>query len=120
MTNNRGKPPFANAGKSVKGLRRQAGRTNRFAFLAPAAPSGAWAMIPLQQMENELALLLRDYEEWEKEVVYAELLEYARLVAPRYEKTFAETRAIAETEREGSAPARVPLEATTTTKKGEK
>jgi hypothetical protein len=98
MTNNQGKPPFANAGQGMKGLRRQAARTDRFAFLAPAAPTGAWAMLPLRQMENELALLLRDYEEWEKEVVYAELLEYARLVAPRYEKTFAETRAIAEAE----------------------
>jgi uncharacterized protein (DUF1501 family) len=98
MKNNQGKPPFANAGQSMNGLRRQAGRTNRLTFLAPAAPTGAWAMIPLRQMENELALLLRDYEGWEKEVVYAELLEYARLVTPRYEKTFAETRAIAEAE----------------------
>jgi hypothetical protein len=82
----------------MKGLRRQAGRTDRFTFLAPAAPSGAWATLPLQQMENELAWLLTGYEEWEKEVVYAELLEYARLVASRYEKIFAETRAIAEAE----------------------
>jgi hypothetical protein len=86
-------------------------------FLAPATVTGAWAMINLRQMENELALLLLDYEEWEKEVVYAELLAYARLVAPSYEKTFAETRAIAEAEQKRPAPA-IPLEATKATLKG--
>jgi hypothetical protein len=57
------------------------------------------AMI-LKQMERELALLLTDYEEWEKEVVYAELVEYARLVTQKYEKAFTEVRAIEKAEHE--------------------
>jgi hypothetical protein len=47
--------------------------------------------------------LLTDYEEWEKEVVYAELPEYARLVTKKYEKAFAEVRAIEKAEREKQA-----------------
>jgi hypothetical protein len=72
-------------------------------FLAKPAPSGAWAMMELKQLERSLGLLLTNYEEWEKEVVYAELLEYARRVTKKYEKAFAGVRAIEQAEREKQA-----------------
>jgi predicted glycosyl hydrolase (DUF1957 family) len=72
-------------------------------FLAKPAPSGAWAMTELKQLERSLASLLTNYEEWEKEVVYAELLEYARRVTKKYEKAFAGVRAIEQAERERQA-----------------
>jgi hypothetical protein len=64
---------------------------------------GAWAAMKLNQLERALALLLANYEEWEKEVVYAELLEYARRVTKKYEKAFAGIRAIEQAEREKQA-----------------
>jgi hypothetical protein len=76
--------------------------TDHAGFLAKPTPSGAWAIMTLKQMERALAALLTDYEEWEKEVVYAELLEYARLVTKKYEKAFAGVRAIEKAERENS------------------
>ena len=85
------------------GLKRQDMWTDHSGFLAKPTPSGAWATIKLKQLEWALAALLADYEEWEKEVVYAELLEYARLVTKRYEKAFAEVRAIEQAEREKQA-----------------
>jgi uncharacterized protein YdiU (UPF0061 family) len=60
-------------------------------------------MIKLNQLERSLASLLANYEEWEKEVVYAELLEYARLVTKKYEKAFAGVRSIEQVEREKQA-----------------
>jgi uncharacterized protein YdiU (UPF0061 family) len=60
-------------------------------------------MMKLQQLERSLALLLTDYEEWEKEVVYAELLEYARRVTKKYEKAFVGVWAIEQAEREKQA-----------------
>jgi hypothetical protein len=58
-----------------------------------------WAMMKLNQLERVLGLLLTDYEEWEKEVVYTELLEYVRLVTKKYEKVFSKVRAIEQVER---------------------
>jgi hypothetical protein len=86
--------------KNREGRKQQDMWTDKFGFLAKPTPSGAWAAMELKQLERTLALLLIDYAEWEKEVVYAELLEYARLVTKQYEKAFAEIRTIEQTDRE--------------------
>jgi hypothetical protein len=88
------------------GLKRQDIWTDNSGFLAKPALSGAWAAMKLNQLERALALLLTDYEEWEKEVVYAELMEYARTVTKKYEKAFAGIRAIEQAEREKQALAK--------------
>jgi hypothetical protein len=87
-------------GRKRSGLKQQDIWTDKFGFLAEPTSSGAWAVVELKQLERTLALLLIDYAEWEKEVVYAELLEYARLVTKKYEKAFAEIRAIEQADRE--------------------
>jgi uncharacterized protein YdiU (UPF0061 family) len=69
----------------------------------PLTNSGAWAMIKLPQLEQGLAELLADYEEWEKEAVYAELLEYARRFTQRYEKAYAKELAKERAERKRHA-----------------
>jgi hypothetical protein len=76
---------------------------NHYGFLAKASPSGTWAAVTLRQMERALSSLLTEYAEWEKEVVYAELLEYARLVTRKYEKAFAPVRMVEQAEREKQA-----------------
>jgi hypothetical protein len=98
--------PLTNAERQSKnraGRKQQDMWTDKFGFLAKPTPSGAWAAVELKQLERTLALLLVDYAEWEKEVVYAELLEYARLVTKKYEKAFAEVRVIEQVEREKQA-----------------
>jgi hypothetical protein len=67
-------------------------RKNTFKFLAEATPTGAWATIELGQMEQKLGELLKGYAEWEKEVVYAEVLEYARIVTKEFNRIFSELR----------------------------
>jgi hypothetical protein len=47
--------------------RYKAARKNQSEFLAEPTPTGAWAAIELRQMERQLALLLTDFAEWEKE-----------------------------------------------------
>jgi hypothetical protein len=89
--------------RKLAGLKRRDMWTDHSGFLAKPAPSGAWATMELKQLERSLAALLTDYEEWEKEVVYAELLEYARRVTKKYEKAFAGVRAIEQAEREKQA-----------------
>jgi hypothetical protein len=111
MAKKSGETPLTNAQRQsryrerrkLSGLKRHDMWTDNSGFLAKPAPSGAWAMMKLNQLERSLASLLANYEEWEKEVVYAELLEYARLVTKKYEKAFAGVRAIEQAEREKRA-----------------
>jgi hypothetical protein len=111
MAKKSGETPLTNAQRQsgyrekrkLSGLKRHDMWTDNSGFLAKPAPSGAWAMMELKQLERSLASLLANYEEWEKEVVYAELLEYARLVTKKYEKAFAGVRAIEQAEREKQA-----------------
>ena len=90
--------------RKLAGLKRRDMWTDHAGFLAKPTPSGSWATMELKQLERSLASLLTEYEEWEKEVVYAELLEYARLVTKKYEKAFAGVRAIEKAEREKQLP----------------
>jgi hypothetical protein len=114
MAKKSGETPLTNAQRQSRyrerrklaGLKRRDMWTDHAGFLAKPTPSGAWATMELKQLERSLAALLTDYEEWEKEVVYAELLEYARRVTKKYEKAFAGVRAIEQAEREKQAPGR--------------
>jgi hypothetical protein len=78
--------------------RYKAAQKNQSEFLAEPTPTGAWAAIELRQMERQLALLLTNFAEWEKEVVYAELLAYARRVTPQFGRIFTEVREIGKME----------------------
>jgi uncharacterized protein YdiU (UPF0061 family) len=87
-------------------LKRQDVWIDNSGFLAKSAPTGAWPMMKLPQLEKGLAALLAEYEEWEKEAVYAELLEYARRFTQRYEKTYAKELAKERAERKRQARSR--------------
>jgi hypothetical protein len=112
MAKKPGESPLTNAQRQSRyrerrkraGLKRQDMWTDQCGFLAQPSPSGAWAAMTLKQMERALAALLTDYEEWEKEVVYAEIMEYARRITKKYEKVIAEVRAIEQAEREKQQP----------------
>lgn len=84
--------------KKVKGLYRKDIWADKSGFLAKSTPSGAWVMIPLKQLENNLRKLMADFEEWEREVVYADIFEYAKLITKKYSKIFAESRMIEKNE----------------------
>jgi hypothetical protein len=102
MAKEPGEDRLTDTQKQVRqGERRKLAR-NQYGFLAQASSSGAWAAMTLRQMERA-SLLLTEYAEWEKAVVYAELLEYARLVTRKYEKAFAPVRMIEQAEREKQA-----------------
>jgi hypothetical protein len=73
-------------------------RMEQCGFLAETTPTGAWAAIGLKQVERQMALLLTEYEEWEKEVVYAEVLEYTRRVTKKFDKIFSQMRVIEQDE----------------------
>jgi hypothetical protein len=49
--------------RKLAGLKRRDMWTDHTGFLAKPAPSGAWAMMELKQLEKGLASLLVDYEE---------------------------------------------------------
>jgi hypothetical protein len=86
--------------KKTEGLYRKEIWTDKSGFLAKDTPSGVWAGITLKQLESNLRNLTADFEGWEKEVVYADIFEYAKLITKKYEKTFTETKAIAKAEGE--------------------
>jgi hypothetical protein len=104
MAKEPGKNRLTDTQKQVRQRGRRGPARTHYGFLAKTSPSGAWAAMTLRQMEGALSSLLTEYAEWEKEVVYAELLEYARLVTRKYEKAFAPVRMIEQAEREKQAP----------------
>jgi hypothetical protein len=67
-------------------------------FLAKTTPEGAWPTIEFKQMERQLENMLISYQGWEKGVVYAEILEYAKLVIKKFDKVFAIQREIEKAE----------------------
>jgi hypothetical protein len=80
------------AKKRKEGLYRKEIWAQYDGFFAKPGPNGAWASIPPSRLERQLSTLLKRFEPWEKEVVYAEILEYARYVMPKYTKIFAGMR----------------------------
>ena len=91
-----GEKPLTNAEKQKRfrqqkrtaGLVRRDVWTDRAGFLARPSESGGYATAKLKEVEQHLEHLLSSFEEWEREVVYAEILEYAKQVIPKYRKVF--------------------------------
>ena len=52
----------------------------------------------LKELEGNLGQLLSGFEDWEREVVYAEILEYAKKVIPRFREIFTDLREIEQAE----------------------
>jgi len=62
--------------------------TDRAGLLAPAAESGAWMQMTLKDLGKKIDKMFSKYEEWEREVVYAELFEYAKRVENIFKRAF--------------------------------
>ena len=54
--------------------------TDRAGLLAPPAESGAWRQMALKELGKEIGKMFSAYADWEREIVYAELFEYAKHV----------------------------------------
>jgi len=101
-----GEKPLTNAEKQKRfrqrkkatGLVRRDTWTDRAGFLARPSESGGYATAELKEVERQLEHLLSNFEEWEREVVYAEILEYVKQVIPKYRKVFAVQRMIEQEE----------------------
>ena len=74
--------------RKAAGLVRRDAWTDRAGFLAKPNESGGWAAMSLKEFERHLNQLLSGLENWEQEVVYAEILEYAKKVIPKFEEIF--------------------------------
>ena len=97
-----GEKPLTNAEKQKRfrskkrasGLVRRDTWTDRAGFLAPTTREGAWASLSIKQFERSLEKLLSYFEDWEREVVYAEILEYTKQVIPKFKNVFEAQREI--------------------------
>ena len=54
--------------------------TDRAGLLAPPTESGAWRQMTLKELGKEIDKMFSENTGWEKEIVYAELFEYAKHV----------------------------------------
>jgi hypothetical protein len=86
--------------KKAEGLKRRDTWTEKDGFLAMPTGAGGWAQITLKQMERELSGLLKEYADWEKEVVYAEIFEYAKRAIKKFGPGFDGQRAWENAEKE--------------------
>ena len=57
--------------------------TDRAGLLAPPSESGAWRQMSIKELDKGLKKLFPDFEDWEREVVHAELFEYAKTIEKR-------------------------------------
>jgi hypothetical protein len=74
------------ARRKAAGLRRKDTWADSSGFIGESNPDGTWASISLNELNGQLRKLTEPYEEWEKEVIYAEILEHAKQVIMRYKK----------------------------------
>ena len=87
-----GKKPLTNAErqrrfrqkKNDAGIRRRDTWTGRYGLLLPPSKSGGYATMTLKELEQKLSKLLSNFEDWEREIVYAEVFEYATKVLPKF------------------------------------
>ena len=95
-----GKKPLTNAEKqrrfrqkkNAAGLTRREIWTGGYGFLAPLTKRGGYSTITLKEMEQELSKLLLNCDDWEHEMVYAEVLEYVKKVMPKFLEFFGNIR----------------------------
>jgi hypothetical protein len=89
-----GDKPLTNAEKQKRlrdrrksqGLHRIQAWSGRDGFIGNPTEKGTYAQITMSQFSGELKKLTPDYENWEREIVLAELLEQAKMVIKRYNK----------------------------------
>jgi hypothetical protein len=84
--------------KKDTGLVRHDVWTDKAGFLAQTTEKGTFASMPLKQFEQELEQFLSGFQEWEREVAYAEIMEYSKMVIPKFRKVFEDQRDIEQTE----------------------
>jgi len=54
--------------------------TDRAGLLAPSSESGGWRQMTLKELGKEIGNMFSENTDWEREIVYAELFEYAKHV----------------------------------------
>jgi hypothetical protein len=65
--------------------------TDRAGLLAPASESGAWQQMTLKELGKEISKMFSENADWEREVVYAELFEYAKHIESKLKAAFSVT-----------------------------
>jgi hypothetical protein len=60
--------------------------TDSGGFIGEPNADGTWPSISFSELKGQLFKLVEPYEDWEKEVIYAEVLERAKQAAMRYKK----------------------------------
>ena len=84
--------------KKAAGLVRRDAWTDRAGFPAKPNDGGGCAAMDFKGFEQYLGRLLSGFEDWEREAVYAEILEYAKKVIPNFKKIFSAQREIGQIE----------------------
>jgi len=62
--------------------------TDRAGLLAPPTESGAWQQMTLKELGKEIDKMFKEYAEFEREIVYSELFEYAKHVENKLKAAF--------------------------------
>ena len=62
--------------------------TDRAGLLAPPSESGAFRQMTLKELGKEIGKMFSEYADWEREIVYAELFEYAKHVEGKLKTAF--------------------------------
>jgi hypothetical protein len=57
--------------------------TDQAGLLAPPSESGAWQQMTLKELGKEICRMFSEYDDWEREIVYAELFAYVKNVEGR-------------------------------------
>jgi len=74
--------------KEEAGRVRKDAWTDRAGLLAPPTETGAWQQMTLKELGKEICKMFSENAEWEREVVYAELFEYAKHVESKLKTAF--------------------------------
>jgi len=70
------------------GLVRKDAWTDRAGLLAPSSESGAWRQMTLKELGKEIGKMFKENTDLEREIVYAELFEYAKHIEKKLKAAF--------------------------------
>ena len=62
--------------------------TDRAGLLAPPTESGTWRQMTHKELGKEIGKMFSENTDWEREIVYAELFEYAKHVEGKLKAAF--------------------------------